>query len=288
MRSRGFRSRRLPAVAEDPDDDVFARQAAERRFQARRYAPRLKPGQFLSHETAVALHGGPLRLITDEHGVVDGKTLPVHVSTTGTGPLIRDAGVTSHRADPRTTQTLDIDGFLIADPATAWAQLGSWSVPDLVALGDYFCRAWRPEVGRPDAGAPPLSTVAALRERIERHRRHGIRRLREAVELVREDSWSPRESKLRCLIVRDGLPEPLLNQDIYDDHGRFLGCADLVYPERKLAIEYHGRMHASSYATDVERNAALRAAGWTVIEVTSTLFARPQELLTRIRRALGR
>jgi len=132
-----------------------------------------------------------------------------------------------------------------------------------------------------------MTTVAELRERITGVRRKGIRRLREALDLVREDSWSPRESKLRGLIVRAGFPEPALNQDIYDDHGRFLGCFDLVYPDLKVAIEYNGLIHAGSYAKDVERIAALRAAGWTVIEVTADLYAQPEELIRRIRSALG-
>ena len=223
----------------------------------------------------------------NDGAAVDGATLPVHVSTLGAGPLVRAAGVQAHRADPRTSRTLIAEGFLVADPATAWAQMGGWSVPDLVALGDYFCRVWRQSPGRPDVGRAALTTIGHLRERIEGVRRTGIRRLREAVELIREDSWSPRESALRCLIVRAGLPEPLLNHDVYDDRGRFLGCVDLAYPHLKIAIEYHGNMHASTYAADVERIAALRAAGWVVIEVTSALFARQTELIDRIRRALG-
>ena len=87
--------------------------------------------------------------------------------------------------------------------------------------------------------------------------------------------------------MRAGLPEPALNHDIYDEHGRFLGCVDLAYPELRVAIEYHGLIHAGNYAEDVERIAALRAAGWTVIEVTHALYSQPEELLRRIRRALG-
>ena len=132
-----------------------------------------------------------------------------------------------------------------------------------------------------------MTTIADLQERIGGVRRRGIRRLREALDLVREDSWSPRESKLRCLIVRAGLPEPALNQDVYDDHGRFLGCFDLVYPDLKVAIEYNGLIHVGNYAEDVERIAALRAAGWTVIQVTSALYAQPEELIRRVRSALG-
>lgn len=85
-----------------------------------------------------------------------------------------------------------------------------------------------------------------------------------------------------------GLPEPALNHDVYDEHGRFLACVDLAYPERKVAVEYHGVLHHSRYAADVERIAALRAAGWTVIEVTSALLTHPDLLVERVREALRR
>ena len=283
----GIRAVRAITTRDDSDRrDAFQVQRQERCVQARRYVPRLRTDQFFSHETVVALLGGPMPLVTVDGVPVDGTTLPVHVSTHGSGPLVRAEGVHAHRADPRTTRRLKVEGFVIADPATTWGQLGTWTVPDLVALGDYFCRVWRSGYGRPNAGKKPMASVDEMRARIDGVRRRGIRRLREAVELIREDAWSPRESKLRCLIVRAGLPEPALNQDIYDEHGRFLGCFDLVYPGKKVAIEYHGLVHASTYAADVERVAALRAAGWHVIEVTSALFARPTELLSRIRRAL--
>lgn len=268
--------------------DPFEVQARERRVQARRYAPRLKDDQYLSHESAVALLGGPLPLAAEKGIAVDGSMLPVHVTTNGTGPLVRAIGVTAHRSDPSTTRVLRRGTLAFASPETAWAQLSHWDVEDLVALGDHFCRVWRPGVGRPDVGKAPMTTIDTLRATIAARRRTGIRNLREAVELIREDSWSPRESKLRVRIVRAGLPEPLLNQDVFDDHGRFLGCVDLAYPHLKVAIEYQGTLHSGSYAADVERIAALRAAGWIVIEVTSELFARPEALIERIRQALSR
>lgn len=260
----GIRATRVVTPRDDSDQrDAFQVQTHERCLQARRYVPRLRPGQFFSHETVVALLGGPMPLVTVKGVTVDGTTLPVHVSTLGEGPLVRAKGVQAHRADPRTTRRLKVEGFVIADPATTWAQLDAWNVPDLVALGDYFCRVWRRGYGRPDVGKKPMASIDDLRARIVGVKRHGIRSLREAIDLIREDSWSPRESKLRCLILRAGLPEPALNQDIYDDHGRFLGCFDLAYPAKKVVIEYHGLMHASTYAADVERIAALRLPAGT-------------------------
>lgn len=283
---RGVRN--TPIAADLAALDPFERQAAERRIRARRYAPRLQPGQFLSHESAVALYSGPMPLKTADGDVIDALTLPVHVSTLGRGPLVRAAGVTAHRANPVSTRVIVRQGMALSSPATAWAQLGSWSLLSLVALGDYFCRVWRQGPGRQHAGRPPFATIDELRAIIAAGRRAGIARLREAVELIREDSWSPRESMIRCHLLAAGLPEPRLNHDVYDASGRFLACVDLAYPDRKVAIEYQSVLHHTRYAADVERIAALRAAGWIVIEVTSELFARPDEMVARIRHALHR
>jgi len=91
---------------------------------------------------------------------------------------------------------------------------------------------------------------------------------------------------VRCHLVFASLPEPALNHEIFDEHGVFLACADLAYPERKVAIEYQSVLHHAQYAADVERIARLRAAGWEVIEVTAALLADPPTLVARVRAAL--
>ncbi|MDR6866846.1 hypothetical protein J2Y69_001445 [Microbacterium resistens] len=279
----------------DPDeeplaagDDPYAQQAAGRLARAREYAPRLRPGQFYSHETAAVLWGAPLPLAFVDDAPADGHALPVHVSSFGTAPLVRTPGVSAHRARTATTTLRELGDIALSSPASTWAALGALPLIDLVAIGDHLCRVWRAGPGRLDAGREPLTSTTHLRTAIDAGRRVGNGRLREAVELIREDSWSPRESALRCRIVLAGLPEPRLNHDVYDDAGRFLACVDLAYVRKKVAIEYHGLLHHSQYARDVERTAALRAAGWTVIEVTAALFAHPDELIVRIRRALRR
>ncbi|MFB8188353.1 DUF559 domain-containing protein [Microbacterium sp. NPDC055988] len=282
---RGVR-RQVRTPADRADLDPFERQQVERRTRAHEYGPRLRSGQFLSHESAVAIWGGPMPLVLTDGRPADGRTLPVHVTTLGSGSLVRADGVRAHRLRAPVARILRPSGLTVASPELTFAGLGTWSLLDLVALGDYFCRVWRVGYGRPHAGKASYSTVDGLRTAVELGRRVGATRLRRAIELIREDSWSARESTVRCRIVWAGLPEPELNVDVYDDHGRFLACVDLAYPTRKVAIEYQGLRHAQRYAADVERIAALRAAGWTVIEVTSTLFARPEELILRIRRAL--
>lgn len=283
---RGVRRRTQEHVSAAVED-VFERQAAQRRARAESYAPLLRENQFFSHETAAALGGAPLPLIVNSFGAVDGAELPVHVSTLGAGPLVRREGVHAHRADARTTAVVLHDGLPVSTPATTWASLGGLSVVELVTLGDHLCRCWRAGFGRKHAGRRPLATVEELRLTIASGRRVGNRRLRDAVDLIRTDSWSPRESQVRCILIAAGLPEPQLNVDVYDDNGRFLGCVDMAYPAQKVAVEYQGTLHSARYAEDVERIAALRAAGWTVIEVTAALFTRPATLVRRVASALG-
>ncbi|WP_449409118.1 hypothetical protein [Microbacterium maritypicum] len=284
-----FRGVRLAggSATVDPDLDPYERQAIDLRIRARQYAPRLRDGQFFSHQTAIALLGGPQPLIARKSRALAGSDLPVHVATIGSGPLVRAVGVRAHRAPVSSETFTDRDGSRIASPSTVWAQSGEMSLLDLVALGDYFYRVWREGVGRRDIGRPPLTTREELRGMLTGARRVGIRRLREALDLIREDSWSPRESRLRCHLVLAGLPEPILNHDVHDRSGRFIGCVDLAYPQKRIAIEYQSILHHDRYSADVERIAALRAAGWTVIEVTSDLLARPEVLVERVRQALG-
>lgn len=268
--------------------DPYARQRSEHLEHVLDLVPRLNPGQFISQFSAAAVWNGPMPLIRDPETdvVLHGATLPVHVTVFGHEPLPRLKGVIGHRARAQTTSIRHVRGVPVTDPASTWASNGHLGLHDLVALGDCFCRVWRTGVGRPDAERASLSSIRELQDVIASGRRVGIRRLREAVELIREDSWSPRESKLRCALVDARLPEPELNIDVFDGRGAFLACVDLAYPEAKVAIEYQSMLHSSRYSQDVERLAALRAAGWTVIEVTSDLLRHPEVLVSRVRAAL--
>src|SRR4051794_18282633 len=110
---RGVRSRgdEADAVAQA---DPYAVQSASRRARNRAYAPRLRPNDFLSHESAAAAWDAPLPLLVDDDGPVEGLDLPVHVSAFGRGALPRVPGVIRHRADARTSRTIVVDGIRIA------------------------------------------------------------------------------------------------------------------------------------------------------------------------------
>ncbi|MFD6697777.1 MULTISPECIES: DUF559 domain-containing protein [unclassified Microbacterium] len=269
--------------------DPYERQRQIRVARAADYAPRMHTGHFFSHQTAAAIWGAPLPLVLDVHGDPAGATeLGLHVCARGHVPLPRMTGIERHRSRLSMTAVCEHDGFHVATPAATWVSLGAeLRTVDLVVAGDYFCREWKSGIGRRDVGKAPLTTIDEMREVMDAGRRRGIAKLRAALDLIRVDSWSARESHLRWLIVTSGLPEPELNKDAFDDSGRFLGCVDLSFPAQKVAIEYHGLQHSAQWSRDVERAPALRAAGWTVIEVTAALLKDETTLLRRIGAALG-
>ncbi|WP_243064812.1 DUF559 domain-containing protein [Humibacter sp. RRB41] len=288
--ARPFHGVRRPTGEAYSDDDIdpYERQRRSRIVRAREYLPRMHPDHFFSHETAVSIYRGPLPLtFTELNDLVLGAELGLHVSAVGPVALPRTAGVVRHRAHSGVVVTKR-DGLRVTSAASTWASLGALSLPDSIALGDFFCRAWRTGFGRPNAGRPPLATVADLRAALATGRRRGAPTLRAAIELIREDSWSPRESRVRYELVSAGLPEPELNVDVFDESGRFQGCVDMLYRRQRVIVEYHGMLHRDTWAADVERIAAFRDAGWTVIEVTTTLLANPTELVRRVSKALAR
>lgn len=240
------------------------------------YAAKLGPGQFFSHSTAAVLWGAPVPL----------RDLEIHVGVFGNASLPGGRGIRGHRFSRESVEVVELDGVRVTSAASTWASLGELSVIELVVLGDHLCRRWRPGVGRQHVGRPPLATVDDLGGALRRCRRRGASRLREALSLIRTDSWSPRESMLRCLIVSAGLPEPELNVDVWSERGLFLGCVDLAYVAHRIAVEYQGRMHSETYARDVERIERLRADGWIVLQVTAELIATPHVLIARLREAL--
>ncbi|WP_167132045.1 hypothetical protein [Paramicrobacterium chengjingii] len=264
-------------LARDVSDDDEPGLEEIMRRHAHAYAPRMREVDFLSHCTAAAVHGAPLPFVTDPR---------VHVSTVRPARAPRTRGVIGHSASP-TVPVVVVSGLRVSDPAATWATLGeSLDVPWLVAVGDYFCRIWRDGYGRPNAGRQSLATPLQLADAVNSCRRVGAAKLRKALHFVRCDSWSPRESLTRHLLVTNGLPEPVLNNDFFDENGGHLACLDMAYPKYKVAVEYQGRVHGVQYSRDIERIERLRADGWIIVQVSSELFNEPGVLIRRVHDAL--
>jgi very-short-patch-repair endonuclease len=112
----------------------------------------------------------------------------------------------------------------------------------------------------------------------------GIRRLRAALNLADGGAESPKETELRMLLVRDGLPRPVTQIKV----GR--RRIDMGWPQWKVGVEYDGAQHFTNpddYAADIERLEFLAAQRWIIVRVSSRQlrYARA-EILRRVRRAL--
>jgi hypothetical protein len=213
----------------------------------------LRPWQFFSHETALALVGAPLP---------EWPYRPqLHVAAHRPAREPRTRGVVGHRLQLRGAAVIVTrEGLPVEHPVRAWRQTGSlWPLDDLVAAADFLI-----------SGDEPLVAVSDLREEVIAMGdvRGGI--LTRALADVRVGPRSPRETKLRLLLVRAGLPEPDVDWTLRDDLGRFVAELDLAYVRWRVAPEYDGRVHAddpAQFARDGDRWDRIRAQGWDHVRI---------------------
>ncbi|ROS49671.1 hypothetical protein EDF50_2593 [Frigoribacterium sp. PhB24] len=250
-----------------------------------------------SHVTALGLWGLPV-----PWRVRDGME-PLHVTSIGgRGP--RRPGVVTHRVrsvpdvavmtdvgaarpEPGRPQLL-VEGLPVDDPVTAWVESGSLlTLDDLVRAGDAIVGSWS------ECGTARERSLDELERAIRSARgRRGVSRVREAFALVRPGVESPKETELRLLLLRAGLPEPEINARTYDDNGRYLGKPDLRYLWCKVAVEYEGDEHRrdpSRFRTDILRRERFADAGWRTVRCTDDDLhgRRADELVARVRRRLA-
>jgi very-short-patch-repair endonuclease len=189
----------------------------------------------------------------------------LHVSVTeGRGP--RRPGVVGHRGlDPDAMRS--VRGLPVVDPLTAFVQVGALLLLDgLVAVGDALCGSWSPW---PEARERSPSDLNAHLASLGRAR--GVSALHRAMLHVRPGVESPKETELRLLLLRAGLPEPEINAKTYDSAGRYLGNPDLRYVHERVSIEYEGDEHRrdpARWRRDIRRRERFADAGWRTIRVT--------------------
>ncbi|HEY8643797.1 MAG TPA: DUF559 domain-containing protein [Candidatus Dormibacteraeota bacterium] len=112
--------------------------------------------------------------------------------------------------------------------------------------------------------------------------------LRRMVQLAEPRSESALESRLRLILVLAGLPAPLVQVNVYDDHGEFLGRPDLLYPAERLYIEYDGGTHRQSLAADNRRQNRLLAARYRPLRYTAAdVLHTPAAIVAQVRAALA-
>ncbi|MCU1526983.1 MAG: hypothetical protein JWP75_746 [Frondihabitans sp.] len=253
-----------------------ARPGRTMRDRCANLLPVLPDGAAFSHVTAARLWGLPLSRREES------ASLHV-VSRSGQHP--RRPGVIAHRVNHFVGAI--VAGMPVVAPPLAWAQCAEvLELDELVALGDALAGRWSPEAA---AREVPLGELERAVEAWGSRR--GARRLREALDLVRPDVWSPKETELRLLLVRAGVPEPPgLNASIADAAGNVIGHGDLVWPERRLVVEYEGDHHRTDrwqWRSDVAKYERYSDEGWRVVRATDDDLVTPGILVARITRHLG-
>ena len=244
---------------------------------AREFAPLLLPGDRFSHLTAAQLWPLPLPSTPES----------IHVATPLPRNAHRGAGVTGHRS--RVAAWVERSGLPVSDPLTVFIELATLiSDDDLVAVGDALVL----EPARLDPlDIRPWITLGELRDGCRISRAHGAPRARRAVAHVRNGAESPMETALRLLLIRAGLPEPELNQELLDQRGRWIGRFDMVYRDARVIVEYDGDQHRTSttqYERDMSRIDRAIAAKWGVVRVRAHgIHLRPHETIRRVREALA-
>ena len=92
----------------------------------------------------------------------------------------------------------------------------------------------------------------------------GVPRARRGLLLADENCWSPREVAMMLVWRLDaGLPRPLMNQPVFDRHGRHVGTPDLLDQESGTVGEYDGAHHlgGAQRSIDVRREERYRDLG---------------------------
>jgi hypothetical protein len=116
----------------------------------------------------------------------------------------------------------------------------------------------------------------------------GVKRCRQALALMNAGAASPRETRLRLLVIEAGFPPPLTQIAVYDETGYVFAYLDMGWTDSKIALEYDGDQHRTDrtqYVKDTRRLRKLEQMGWIVIRVIAE--DAPTYTLARVRDAFA-
>jgi Protein of unknown function (DUF559) len=171
-----------------------------------------------------------------------------------------------------------IEGIPVTTPSRTALDLGCWYPrSEAVAAIDALARATDLKISDVD---PLLARYPG---------RRGVRQARVAVDLVDAGAQSPKETWLRLVLIRAGLPRPQTQIPVHDEFGELIAYLDMGWEEMKVAVEYDGDQHRNDrrqYTWDIRRLEHLERLGWIVIRVVAG--DHPVDIVRRVRSALAR
>lgn len=202
-------------------------------------------------------------------------TAPLELLHYNRNPL---PGLRIHSDRIEDDEVILIGGVPVTTPARTAVDLGCWyPLDDAVAAIDDLLRATDCKV----------ADVQLLAERYPRRR--GILSARNAIRLADAGAQSPRETWVRLLLTRAGLPRAQTQIPVRDEFGDITYYLDMGWEDLRVAVEYDGEQHRRDrrqYTWDVRRRETLERLGWIVIRVVAG--DRPAEIISRVRGALAR
>lgn len=245
------------------------------------YRTRLRPGQRYGGRTALRIWGFPAPWRWTPREMLE------VLAASGQNPP-RTAGVRGRRLAGGRADTWMVRGVPVIDPVAAVFSVAAHiSVDEATILLDALITD---ADNYPGLMPKPAVSVADVRARIEQWGRfRGVKTIRAALLRARDHVEPPKETETRLLLVRHGLPEPVVQHEMLLAGRR--ARIDLAYPELRIAVEYEGdghRVDKAQWRRDIQRHRLLADAGWTVIRVTQLDLDEPADLLERIRRAIAR
>ena len=122
----------------------------------------------------------------------------------------------------------------------------------------------------------------------QRAGRKGVGAMRQVLEFAEAGAESPMETRLRMLLVLNGLPRPEVQVTIRDEAGSVIGRPDLYYREHRLGLEYDGETHRASLVEDNRRQNRLLLADVRLLRFTaSDVLRRANSVVIQVQDALA-
>ena len=156
-------------------------------------------GAIVSHLSAAVLWGFPLPQALENLAVI-------HLTSRPGQRGVRHKNVVGHQQALEPEEIVAGVSGLHLPTADVVRLAGILGLDDLVIAGDFLLRRRN-----------PLTTIHELDAFLAgKQGRAGYRRAMQARSLIRADTDSPKETELRLLLIRHGLPEPAINVPMFD------------------------------------------------------------------------
>lgn len=217
----------------------------------------------IAGRAAAALHGAKW---------VDDRT-PIEIIAAHTRP---QPGVVVREERISDDEITSVDGLLVTTPVRTALDLGR-HLPRDAAVAHLDALGWATGV------TPEQAIELAGGYRGAR----GIRRACRSLALMDSGAQSPRETRLRLLLIDAGLPKPRTQVHVGDGFTNVF--LDMGYEEPKVGLDYEGAHHSAlrqQYVRDIGRAEFIAEQGWIDIKVVAEHTR--AFILYRVREALAK